>query len=112
DITLKQITDYSTQAQQLIIETRVATDNTRVCIEFDAKGYNHMINLFRQCKEKNPSLHHWNAVNKFIELMKTKWTAIAKEDQEFYNFSLLEASADVFESLEFYLKKIFEQMVL
>jgi hypothetical protein len=48
----------------------------------------------------------------FCKLLQEKYEAIAQEDQNFVNSSIMEASADVFETIEAHLLRIHDQLLL
>jgi hypothetical protein len=112
-------------AQQLIADSHVAPCGTRlvraglssgrVCIAVDQEAFRDMLLLIKAYKghqEPKYSMLSWASVESFAKMLCDRFSQIANADAEFYQASLLEATADVYDSCELYMGKIFDQMIL
>jgi hypothetical protein len=99
------------RAQQLTTDTKVASCGTRACVFMDKSAFVTLTDTITALKQKHPQLP-WQPTENFITRLHTEFSKVAAEDEEFYKSSLLECVADVFESMELYLSKIQQQLLL
>lgn len=107
-----ELISWQIKIRKLINETTVAASGDRKCITgLETLKVLNLKDAIRKYKEADPSLP-WTSVENCTETLWAQAKLIVAEDDRFFKSSLFEATADVFESIEFYLKKIYDQMYL
>jgi hypothetical protein len=95
----------------LLIKTPFAESGDREVVSKDETPFENLKNFIKKYKGEHPAAS-WNLLESFLQFVHQRYSKILAIDEKFMESSLLESSADTFESLELHLKKILEQMLL
>ena len=106
-----ELMNVGIERQAHVRKMEVAPSGTRSCFFYDSKHFSSLKEDIELIKKEFPNLS-WQKVEQFFSEMKQRYEQIAKEDEEFLRHTVLEVSADAFESIRLHLSKINEQFVL
>eukprot|EP01119_Soliformovum_irregulare_P004557 TRINITY_DN1560_c0_g1_i1.p1 TRINITY_DN1560_c0_g1~~TRINITY_DN1560_c0_g1_i1.p1 ORF type:complete len:1166 (+),score=383.87 TRINITY_DN1560_c0_g1_i1:136-3633(+) len=96
--------------RQFLIQRKMNSSGSRSCIVFDQDSYLQLENIVEHSKKKSDA--NFKFLESFMKKMAGELRRIAEEDEDFLHASIVEASADIFETCEAHLTNIYDQMLI
>jgi len=110
-IVSRETMELNIELHSLVRKMEVAPNGERRCLVWDSKLFNSFQEEFNMVKNLYPTLS-WKPIEDFFyTTLKQKFQKIAAEDETFLKSTILETSADVFESIGYHLAKICTQFI-